>query len=125
MIMDIRSVGNAMQSGQFLAQQTSAPPSQTLNVNGLTATSVENSSTPQKTSPSEEAVHKAVSDINKAIQNFSQGLQFSVDKDTQRVVVKIVDQQTNQVIKQIPTEEALEISKSLSKLQGLLVKHEA
>ncbi|MBR7783031.1 flagellar protein FlaG [Undibacterium luofuense] len=123
--MDIRSVGNAMQSGQFLAQQTSAPPSQTLNVNGLTATSVENSSTPQKTSPSEEAVHKAVSDINKAIQNFSQGLQFSVDKDTQRVVVKIVDQQTNQVIKQIPTEEALEISKSLSKLQGLLVKHEA
>lgn len=123
--MDIRSVGNAMQSGQFLAQQTSAPTSQTLNVNGLTTTSVENSSTPQKTSPSEEAVHKAVSDINKAIQNFSQGLQFSVDKDTQRVVVKIVDQQTNQVIKQIPTEEALEISKSLSKLQGLLVKHEA
>lgn len=124
--MDIRSVGNAMQSGQFLAQQISASPSPVSNVSGSTTDPVQSSSpVTKKTLPSEEAVHKAVSDINKAIQNFSQGLQFSVDKDTQRVVVKIVDQQTNQVIKQIPTEEALEISKSLSKLQGLLVKHEA
>ena len=40
-------------------------------------------------------------------------------------MIKIVDASTDEVIKQIPSEEILAISKALGKLQGLLVKQEA
>ncbi|MFZ6744165.1 flagellar protein FlaG [Undibacterium sp. JH2W] len=74
---------------------------------------------------SADDVNKAVAEINKSLQLSSQNLEFSVDNDAKEVVVKIVDQQTKQVIRQIPTEEALEIAKSLDKLQGLLIKQTA
>lgn len=72
-----------------------------------------------------EQVTKAVQDINNAIQATSQGLEFSVDKSAHEVIVKLIDQQTKQVLRQIPTQEALEIAKSLDKLQGLLIKQTA
>jgi uncharacterized FlaG/YvyC family protein len=70
-------------------------------------------------------LNKAVSDINKSLQDRGQDLRFSIDSDSKRVVVKIIDQNTSQVLRQIPSEEALEISKSLDKLQGLLIKQNA
>jgi flagellar protein FlaG len=93
------------------------------NTNGLSGTT--NAKTESGTAPDLSQVTKAVADINKTIQSLSQDLQFSVDKDSDKVVVKIIDQQTKQVLRQIPSEEALEISKSLDKLQGLLIKQQA
>lgn len=78
-----------------------------------------------KPSPSKEQVTKAVENINKTIQAASQNLEFSVDQDSSQVIVKVIDQQTKQVLRQIPTEEILEIAKSLDKLQGLLIKQTA
>jgi flagellar protein FlaG len=72
-----------------------------------------------------EQITKAVENINKTIQAASQNLEFSVDEDSSQVVVKVIDQQTKQVLRQIPTEEVLEIAKSLDKLQGLLIKQTA
>lgn len=75
---------------------------------------------------SKEQVIEAVDAINKAIRNnSSQNLEFSVDNAEGGVVVKVVDQQTKEVLRQIPSEEALEIAKSLDKLQGLLIKQTA
>ncbi|MDO8176906.1 MAG: flagellar protein FlaG [Undibacterium sp.] len=124
--MDIRSIGSSAQSGQLIAdtvantgnsasiQKQTATPTQT--VNAVTAT---------KTPPTVEQLAKAVKDINSTIQALSQNLEFTIDNDSERVVVKIVDQQTKEVLRQIPTEEALEISKSLDRLQGLLIKQQA
>ncbi|MBC3811162.1 flagellar protein FlaG [Undibacterium sp. CY21W] len=126
MIMDIPSIGNPPQSGQLISDKTavtnvrSAPPAN--NISAPTATAADNSE--NKKFDSTE-VNKAIAHINDALQARSQDLRFSVDTDSKRVVVKIIDQQTNQVLRQIPTEEALEISKSLDKLKGLLIKNEA
>jgi flagellar protein FlaG len=118
MIMDIPSIGNPPQSGQLISDKTavtnvrSAPPAN--NISAPTATAADNSE--NKKFDSTE-VNKAIAHINDALQARSQDLRFSVDTDSKRVVVKIIDQQTNQVLRQIPTEEALEISKSLDKLK--------
>jgi flagellar protein FlaG len=64
----------------------------------------------------------AVEHINKMLQTVSPTLKFSIDDDSHRTIVKIVDQQTQEVIRQIPTAEALDISKALSKAQGLLIR---
>jgi flagellar protein FlaG len=77
--------------------------------------------------PSLEQVSEAVSQLNKSAQAKSQGLEFSIDSDSKRTVVKVVDQTTKEVLRQIPTPEALEIAKSLeSKAStGLLISQTA
>lgn len=76
--------------------------------------------------PTDDQLTKAVADLNKAAQDNAQGLEFSIDKDSKRTVVKVIDQTTKEVLRQIPTPEALEIAKSLDKVQqGFLIKQTA
>jgi flagellar protein FlaG len=77
--------------------------------------------------PTLDQVNEAVSQLNKSAQAKSQGLEFSVDSDTKRTVVKVIDQSTKEVLRQIPSPEALEIAKSLeSKAStGLLIQQTA
>ena len=49
---------------------------------------------PVKGAPSLEQVNRAVSELNKSAQASSQGLEFSVDADSDRTVVKVIDQST-------------------------------
>lgn len=124
--MDIRSIGNSAQSGQLIADTlVSAGNTVSTQKQAVTSTQTVNAVTATKLTPNTEQLTKAVKDINNTIQALSQNLEFTVDTDSERVVVKIVDQQTKEVLRQIPTEEALEISKSLDRLQGLLIKQQA
>ena len=75
--------------------------------------------------PSEEQVTEALASINTALAERSQDLSFSVDKDSARTVVTITDKNTQEVIRQMPTREAMEIAKALDKLQSLLGKQTA
>lgn len=68
--------------------------------------------------PTLDQVNEAVSQLNKSAQAKSQGLEFSVDSDTKRTVVKVIDQSTKEVLRQIPSPEALEIAKSLESKSG-------
>jgi flagellar protein FlaG len=54
-----------------------------------------------------------------------QSIQFSLDEEANRVVVKVVDTETQKVLRQIPNEEVLAFSKSLGQLQGLVVRQTA
>ncbi|WP_374359267.1 flagellar protein FlaG [Pseudoduganella danionis] len=93
------------------------------------ATAVETSAavTASANVPTLDQVKNAVSQLNKSSQAKSQGLEFSVDNDTKRTVVKVVDSGTGEVLRQIPSPEALEIAKSLeSKAStGLLIQQTA
>ena len=79
---------------------------------------------PQKVSA--EELNNAVATLNKAMQQSNQNLEFSVDTDTKKVVVKMVDTSTGKLIRQYPTEETLAISRGIEQLQqGLLLKQKA
>ncbi|UOD30857.1 flagellar protein FlaG [Massilia violaceinigra] len=85
-----------------------------------------------KTEPAKEGaepdpaeVTKVVDRINVAMQALSRNIEFSIDTDSKRTVVKIIDQTTKEVIRQMPSAEALEIGKALEKVQGLLISQVA
>ncbi|PHV32016.1 flagellar protein FlaG [Janthinobacterium sp. NFX145] len=82
---------------------------------------------PQQASkePSREQLDKAVSELNQSSQMKTQGLEFSIDEDSQRTVVKIIDQETKEVLRQIPTREALELSKTFDSAKGSLISQSA
>ena len=52
-------------------------------------------------------------------------LEFSVDTDTNRIVVKVIDNQTRELVRQIPMEEMLALAKAMNQLQGLLLQTKA
>ena len=75
--------------------------------------------------PSEEQVAQALKSINDVLQTRSPGLEFSVDRESERTIVKVVDTKTQEVIRQMPSEEAMQIAKALDQLQSLLVRQSA
>ncbi|HYL17874.1 MAG TPA: flagellar protein FlaG [Burkholderiales bacterium] len=75
--------------------------------------------------PSAQEVQRATDAINKALEQSDQSLRFSVDHDTGITVVKVVDSNTDEVIRQIPSDEVIAISRSIDRLQGILLKHKA
>lgn len=67
-------------------------------------------------------VRQASEQINEVLRQFDRNLQFTVDEDTGIDVVKVIDTETEEVIRQFPSEEVLAIARALDKLQGLLIR---
>lgn len=65
-----------------------------------------------------EAVKQAVDKGNSLFQEAKRSLQFEVDDATKEVVVKIVDSESGEVVRQIPAEETLQFVKRMQELEG-------
>ncbi len=74
---------------------------------------------------SKTEITNAVTKVQKAIEPIASNLVFSIDEDSGRTIVKVVDSSTKETIRQIPSEEVLEIARALDKLQGLLLRQTA
>lgn len=72
-----------------------------------------------------EDVQRAMEEVRNAITPVAQDLLFSIDEDTGKTIVKVVDASTDEVIRQIPSEEIITIAKALDNLQGLLLQQKA
>ena len=74
---------------------------------------------PGKVDPKE--VKRAAQEINQALASLNDHLQFSVDDATNSTVVKLIDGNTGEVLRQIPAEEILRLRAYYKDHQGLLV----
>lgn len=76
--------------------------------------------------PSPAELQRATAEVQRRINVLAPELSFSIDQSTGRTVVKIMDRETHDVIRQIPAEEILRIDKALAEFQqGLLVNRKA
>jgi flagellar protein FlaG len=66
-------------------------------------------------------VKQAVKEINEGFRSLNSHLQFSIDDKTESVVVKLIDSDTGEVLRQIPPEEVLRLRAYYKEQQGLLV----
>lgn len=78
-----------------------------------------------KKAPDTLEVKRAVEKISEFVSSRQSELSFSIDDISGSQIVKIMDIQTQQVIRQFPSEEAVAIAHALDKLQGLLIKDKA
>lgn len=60
-----------------------------------------------------QQVQEAVAKLNDYIQSVQRDLEFNLDDESGRVVVKVVDRNTNEVVRQIPDEVALKLAHNL------------
>ncbi|SFC69895.1 flagellar protein FlaG [Polaromonas sp. OV174] len=69
---------------------------------------------------SSEQTRQSLEEINQMLASMSISVQFQIDPDYKDVIVKVVDQDSGKVVRQIPTEEVVRISKAMDNLKGLL-----
>ena len=74
---------------------------------------------------SAEAARQAVARINAFVQSSSPNIEFIVDGRSSEVIVRVVDSETNQLIRQIPSAEMLAIAYALDRMTGLLLEQKA
>lgn len=120
--MAITPVGNAVLPS-VRAPATAGPVQARPAVTAATA-----SETPQTQAPvpDRRQVEQVVAQVAHAVKpTAANKLQFSIDEETGRTVIRVVDEQTGETIRQIPSEEIMAIARNLDRLQGLLVHQEA
>lgn len=83
-----------------------------------------NALTRPETEISDADLKKSVDKINRIL-NANNGVNFNIDQGSGRLVVQVIDRETNTVIRQIPSKEVIEISKDLESKSGLLLRDQA
>ncbi len=73
----------------------------------------------------EAELSQAVKQLNDFVQDIQRDLEFSVDDDTGKTVIRVYDSKTEELIRQIPNEEVLELAKNLKETNGLLFNAKA
>ena len=69
-----------------------------------------------------EALNGMVSDLNGLAQEMRRELRFAVDEDSGELVVKIIDSETDEVLRQIPPEEVLKMRERLAEAAGVIFR---
>ncbi len=77
---------------------------------------VESKELPARNQPEQE-VNQSIKNLNTLNQLISRNLEFHVDKGTGRTVVTVRDSNSKEIIRQIPSDQLLEISNRLKVLQ--------
>lgn len=75
--------------------------------------------------PEAKEIRQAVENLNRVIASSLQSIQFTLDDESGKVVVKVLDSETQKVLRQVPNVEILAISKNLARLQGLVISDKA
>lgn len=79
--------------------------------------------------PEPQALASAVEELNAYVQSSQRDLEFSIDDSSGQTVVKVVDPQSGEVIRQIPSELALNLAQALRAgaelTAGLIVSEQA
>ena len=115
----------AMQSGgapQVIAQPTRSDAEV---VSQVASTVIKPSSVEASSQPTREVVAKAAADIQQFVQSMGRNLSFSVDETTGYNVVRVVNPNTGELVRQLPSEELLKIARDFQRLNNVLVSQRA
>ena len=91
----------------------------------VATTEIKPSSVNETSQPAREAVAKAAADLQEFVKSMGRNLNFSVDETTGYHVVKVVNPDTGELIRQLPSEELLKISRDFQRLNNVLVSQRA
>lgn len=68
-----------------------------------------------------EQLKKAIAEMNRKINNSNEEAVFGVHEDTNRIMIKIMDKETKEVIKEFPPEKTLDMIARIWEMAGILV----
>ena len=81
---------------------------------------VEEADKAEKADEEKEPLQDVVSHLNDLVRELHRKLEFSVDQDSGDTVIKVVDRETDEVVRQIPSEELMHLRKRLQEAAGVI-----
>ncbi len=72
-----------------------------------------------------EKTEQAVAKLNEVLRDRERDLEFSLDQDTGRMILKVIHTASGEVIRQIPPEELLQIARTFIEGTGSLIEDQA
>jgi flagellar protein FlaG len=70
---------------------------------------------------SEKMIIGAIEKANKALVTSNRALEFSVHEKTKEIIVRVVDTETKEVVREIPSEKILDMVANILEMAGILV----
>ena len=71
-----------------------------------------------------EQIKEVITRLQTTLQNIEPRIELSVDKELKQVIVRILDKESGELIRQIPSEEVLELDRFFADQSGLFVEEE-
>ena len=68
-----------------------------------------------------DSLKKMIADMNKKIRNTNAEAVFGVHEKTNRIMIKILDKDTKEILKEFPPEKTLDMIASIWEMAGILV----
>ncbi len=126
MLNSLASTGLTPPSDQTQRVTTKASGDVQTSATTSAATDTTAATTTAAAQPSPEELKRISDELQRHTADAAPELKFAIDSDSGKTVIQITDSTTNKVIRQIPSEEALQISQDLDRFQkGLLVNRKA
>ena len=73
------------------------------------------------TQAASDQLKKAIEEMNRKIGNTNEEAVFGVHEDTNRIMIKIIDKDTKEIIKEFPPEKTLDMIAKVWEMAGILV----
>lgn len=100
----------AAKRSEFVAQESARQQTQDLR---------------EQNEPSLDELRSAAEKVAGFVGSIRSELSFSVDQASGINVIKVIDSNTKELIRQIPSREIIQLAQALDKLQGLFLKDKA
>ena len=128
--MSTVNTGNAVASSAVMPEahfvsQAKPSVSDAEVVAKVAATVIKPSSVDVTSQPTKEVVAKAAADLQNFVQSMGRNLSFSVDETTGYHVVRVVNPNTGELVRQLPSEELLKVARDFQRLNNALVSQRA
>ena len=75
--------------------------------------------------PTRESLEQAAARVKEALRGTTSQLEFEIDPDLDKVVIKIYNKESGEIIRQIPSQELLDLAKHLNEPKGFLIHERA
>ena len=118
--LSLQTSGNIQQDSNVPAEVVS----EVVTTKGINPLSQPNSLSDQLEATEEQlaAIQDRVVELNSYMQNLNRSLKFSVDDQSGETVIRVIDSETDELIRQIPAEELLVVRSSLEEYRGMLLE---
>ena len=124
--MDMTQIGTTAALGLQSPLPSNAPVAGVVPVQAVTSEHSSPSGASASAQPTPQQVQAAVDVSNKVLQSkTSSELEFSVEKGTGMTVVKLIDRQSGDVLMQFPSQQMLDIAKTIDQVTGAIIQQTA
>lgn len=67
-------------------------------------------------------IKDVIGDLNERLASRDHAIEFRIDETLNRSVVTVVDKETGEIVKQLPSDEVIRFAKNLDQLKGILIR---